>query len=183
MKKVFLGGSRQVRALNDVIRKRLDGVINGDLFVFIGDANGADKAMQTYFADRHYKNVLVFCAGRDCRNNIGSWETRQIISDRTEKDFRFYTAKDTVMSEEANYGLMLWDGKSKGTLNNILNLLEQGKQVAVYFSPKKAFHDLQSLEDLKPLLKECPPGLMRGFEKKINLSRRLEPAAQQLSLI
>ncbi len=183
MEKVFLGGSRHVRALNAVIRKRLNDVISSELFVFVGDANGADKAMQTYLADRQYRNVQVFCSGKDCRNNIGSWETREINTDRAEKDFQFYAAKDTVMSEEADSGLMLWDGKSKGTLNNILNLLEQGKQVAVYFSPKKAFHDLQSLEDLKPLLKECPPGLMRGFEKKINLSRRLEPAAQQLSLI
>ena len=183
MKKVFLGGSRHVRALNEVIRKRLDDVINKELFVFIGDANGADKAMQTYLADRQYKNVLVFCAGRDCRNNIGSWETRKIISDRKEKDFKFYTAKDTVMSEEADYGLMLWDGKSKGTLNNILNLLEQEKQVAVYFSPKKNFHDIRSRNDLKTLLMQCPPALLLGFEKKINLSRRLEPAAQQLSMI
>lgn len=183
MKKVFLGGSRHVRALNEVIRKRLDGVIDGELFVFVGDANGADKAMQTYLADRQYKNVLVFCSGQDCRNNIGLWETRQIFSDRKEKDFKFYTAKDTVMSEEADYGLMLWDGKSKGTLNNILNLLEQEKSVAVYLSPEKAFHDLRSRDDLKPLLKQCPTVLMEGFEKKINLSRRLEPVAQQLKLI
>ena len=167
MQKVFLGGSRQVRALNEMIRKRLDGVISGDLFVFVGDANGADKAIQTYLADRQYRNVLVFCSGKDCRNNIGCWETRQINSDRAEKDFQFYTAKDTVMSEEAGYGLMLWDGKSKGTLNNILNLLEQGKPVAVYFSPQKAFHDLQSRDDLKPLLRQCPPALLRGFEKKL----------------
>lgn len=183
MKKVFLGGSRQVRALNEEIRKRLDALISDEVFVFVGDANGADKTMQTYFADRQYKNVLVFCSGAECRNNIGNWETRKIISDRPEKDFQFYTAKDTVMSGEADCGLMLWDGKSKGTLNNILNLLEQGKQVAVYFSPNKAFHDLRSRDDLKPLLTQCSPALLRGFEKKINLFRRLEPVAQQLSLI
>ena len=87
------------------------------------------------------------------------------------------------MSEEADCGIMLWDGKSKGTLNNILNLLEQGKQVAVYFLPKKVFYDLRSFEDLTLLLKQCSLASMRGFEKTINLLRRLEPAAHQLSLI
>ena len=30
---------------------------------------------------------------------------------------------------------MLWDGLSKGTLNNVLNLLDRGKKVVVYFNP------------------------------------------------
>lgn len=45
---------------------------------FIGDANGADKAMQTYLADRRYRQATVFRAGSECRNNIGQWETRYI---------------------------------------------------------------------------------------------------------
>ena len=87
------------------------------------------------------------------------------------------------MSGEADYGLMLWEDTSKGTLNNIVNLLEQGKQVAVYFSPKKEFRTLQSFDDLKPLFLECSPAVIRGFEKKINLSQRVEIRPSQLSFI
>lgn len=37
--------------------------------------------------------------------------------------FAYYSAKDLVMSQEAGCGLMLWDGKSKGTLQNMLKLI------------------------------------------------------------
>ncbi|MGZ5441159.1 MAG: hypothetical protein ACXW5U_05340 [Thermoanaerobaculia bacterium] len=31
-------------------------------------------------------------------------------------DFEYFTAKDAAMAEQADYGLMLWDGESVGTL-------------------------------------------------------------------
>jgi hypothetical protein len=49
-------------------------------------------------------------------------------------NFFYHTAKDLAMAESADCGFMLWDGLSKGTLNNILNLLERGKKSVVYFS-------------------------------------------------
>jgi hypothetical protein len=51
-------------------RQRLDEMIRRDLTVLVSDANGADKAVQTYFAEHHYSNVLVFCTAGDCRNNV-----------------------------------------------------------------------------------------------------------------
>jgi hypothetical protein len=39
------------------------------------------------------------------------------------KDFAYYAAKDLAMAQDAKCGVMLWDGRSKGTLNNIQNLL------------------------------------------------------------
>ena len=35
------------------------------------------------------------------------------------------------MAEAAEYGLMLWDGKSKGTVNNVVNLSRDHKPVVV----------------------------------------------------
>lgn len=183
MKTIFLGGSRKAKVLNELIRKRLENVMEQQLGVLIGDANGADKAMQTYLADRGYKHVTVFCSGSECRNNIGQWETRHISINGIEKNFKFYAAKDTAMSEEANYGLMLWDGVSKGTLNNALNLVERGKQVAIYFSPKREFFTIQSLDDIKSLLSKCRPEDRRVFDNKIGLTKRVGSPPSQLSLI
>ncbi len=179
---VFLGGSRKTRALNEVIRARIENVLEKEMLVFIGDANGADKAMQTYLADRGYRQVTVFCAGSECRNNIGQWETRYIEMNGKEKNFAFYAAKDKAMSEEADYGLMLWDGVSNGTLNNVLNLVERGKQVAVYFSPQKEFLTIQSLDDIKSLLSQCLPENVRSFDNKIGLSKRVDAPPSQLKL-
>src|SRR5438093_6968396 len=114
MTKVFIGGSRKIVKINKAIRERADEIIKKGYLVLIGDANGADKSMQAYFAEKHYRQVIVFCSGKLCRNNLGEWDIRPIESERTEKDFKFYAAKDLEMSKEATYGLMLWDGKSSG---------------------------------------------------------------------
>jgi hypothetical protein len=59
----------------------------------------------------------------------------------------------------------MWDGRSKGTLNNILNLLQQQKKVLVYFSPDKSCYTLSSLEDLTALLHKCSSDVRRKFER------------------
>jgi hypothetical protein len=90
--------------------------------ILVGDANGADKAVQRYLADRSYANVLVHCMKDHCRNNVGNWPTREVDAPRGVKGFDYYSLKDRVMAETAEYGLMLRDGKSKGTVNNVVNL-------------------------------------------------------------
>ena len=39
--------------------------------ILVGDANGADKAVQQHVASRRYEHVLVYCMD-ECRNNIGA---------------------------------------------------------------------------------------------------------------
>lgn len=48
---VFIGGSLNLSRLNDTIRARASNILQQKFTVLIGDANGADKAMQSYFAD------------------------------------------------------------------------------------------------------------------------------------
>jgi hypothetical protein len=54
-------------------------------------------------------------------------------------------AKDAKMAEDSDYGFMLWDGKSSGTLNNVLNLLSRQKRTLLYFSPTKEFVTIAKL--------------------------------------
>jgi hypothetical protein len=154
MTTVFIGGSRAVSRLNDVIRGQLDDLIQKNCKIYIGDANGADRAVQQYFADRGYRDVVVFCMDH-CRNNVGSWPVRPISYLGSKRDFSYFAQKDLAMAREARCGVMFWDGKSKGTLNNIHNLLHEQKAVLVYFSPEKAFHKLTNESDLKNLLSRC----------------------------
>jgi hypothetical protein len=151
---VFLGGSRAISRLNDVIRAQLNNLITRQCKILIGDANGADKAMQKYFADQNYRDVLVFCMDRP-RNNLGNWEIRTLSSERKNKDSEYYATKDRAMSSEAKCSLMLWDGVSKGTLRNVMEQVEDKKRVLVYFSPKKKFFTLAAEADLENLLAEC----------------------------
>lgn len=154
MTTVFIGGSRAVSKLNAVIRTRLEDLIQKECQIVIGDANGADKAVQQFFADRGYSRVTVFCMDA-CRNNVGRWGTRKVHADSPRKDFAYYATKDIAMAREAKCGVMLWDGRSKGTLHNVLNLIGAGKKVLVYFSPEKAFYKLSTPRDLESLLARC----------------------------
>jgi hypothetical protein len=151
---VFIGGSRAVSKLNAAVHARLDDLMKRGCTILIGDANGADKAVQQYLADCHYPNVLVFCM-EDCRNNIGRWPTRNIEPPTSRRDFAYYAAKDAAMSREAQCGVMLWDGKSKGTLQNMLILVAAGKRTLVYFTPARDFYVLAGEQDLQNLLARC----------------------------
>ena len=185
--KVFVGGSRQMGRLNREIRQRLDNIMAQSFTILVGDANGVDKAVQKHCADKHYDKVIVFCAGNFCRNNVGNWETKHIAVDRGTKDYKFYMAKDIEMAKEADYGFMIWDAESSGTLSNILHLLEMDKKVLVYVGPLKDFKKLHQASDLQPILENCPEESMKTFEDKFKLSTRLQPktapeAPRQLSL-
>lgn len=151
---VFIGGSRAVSKLNPAIRERLDDLMNRRCTILIGDANGADKAVQEYLAARHYSKVLVFCM-QNCRNNFGDWQTHNVVPPPGSSGFTYYSAKDHVMAQQAGCGFMLWDGKSKGTLQNILNLLGANKRTLVYFTPTAEFHVLANESDLQSLLALC----------------------------
>ena len=59
------------------------------------------------------------------------------------------------MVDDAAYGLMLWDGESKSTLNSMINTIRQAKPVVVYLAPKRAFQNLRSANDVMDLLGKC----------------------------
>jgi len=183
MKKVFIGGSRRLARLSPQIKERATNIIAEGLQVLVGDANGADKAIQKFYADKDYRNVVVFHAGTDCRNNLGRWPTRSVKVDRPQRDFLFYAAKDLAMSEEANYGLMIWDGESQGTVNNVLNLLERGKKVVVYLSPQKEFLTFKVPADADELLRRMAPEIAEALDEKIGVRRRIAASQQALGLV
>jgi hypothetical protein len=166
MTKVFIGGSRRVSRLSDPILVRLDRIIEQGFPVLIGDANGADKAVQLYLKSKNYSNVEVFCSGRVCRNNIGNWKQRNISSTADNKTYAFYAAKDQTMADDATIGLMVWDGKSKGTLLNVFRLLKQRKNAIVYNVPEKCFLELRDLAQWTELLSHCDSELRNKVEQQ-----------------
>ncbi len=148
MSKVFIGGSRSIAKLPSSVAARIDRIIEGDLTVLIGDADGADRCVQRYLSEKRYRRVLVFHTGTRCRNNLGGWQPMPVPASPGLRGVEFYSVKDAAMAEEADYGLMLWDGKSRGTLNNIRNLAHRSKPVVVFFSPDQSFHTISYTEAL-----------------------------------
>jgi hypothetical protein len=176
--KVFFGGSRSLSRLDSAVRARLRNLIAQGHTVLIGDANGIDKAIQTFFAEEDYRDVIVYCMEAECRNNVGNWTIESVRASGKAKDFAYFAVKDARMGLEADYGFMIWDGASKGTLNNVLSLLEQGKAVLVYRLTTREFLQIKSIQGLEPLLDTCPPDVVEYLNKKINLEERVRTAAQ-----
>lgn len=174
MSKVFLGGSRNLSRLNVITRARLSNLIAKRHAILVGDANGMDAAVQRFLAEQSYRHVAVYCMDGKCRNNIGEWDLVSIDSGGRSKNFNYFAMKDIAMSESADYGFMLWDGKSRGTLNNIINLLQRNKLSLVYFSPKKSFFPVKSPIDLKHLLVQCDPAAKSELGKTLSIEHRLQ---------
>ena len=109
---VFVAGSRQISRLPAEVKARLDTIVETGFQILVGDANGADKAVQHYRADKSYPNVLVHCMKDHCRNNIGNWPTREVP--RGVQGFDYYSLKDRAMAEAAEYGLMPLERQEQG---------------------------------------------------------------------
>jgi hypothetical protein len=153
MTKVFIAGSRQITRLPAEVKHRVDTMVEKGFQILVGDANGADKAVQQYLAGKQYANVLVHCMERHCRN-VGHWPTVEVSAPKGARGFDFYSVKDRAMADAAEYGLMLWDGKSKGTINNVVNLSRVGKAIVVYVAPIRQFRTIKTFDDLQGLLSQ-----------------------------
>jgi probable addiction module antidote protein len=169
LNKIFIGGSRHVSRLPTEVKKRLDNVIASGHQVIVGDANGADKAVQKHFLDKHYKKVTVFCSGDTPRNNLGTWLTQHVDAPKSAKGFNFYAAKDREMAREADFGLMIWDGKSPGTVLNVLRLALVGKIAVLFDVPKKDVVNIKSVHHWKTFISRC------SFELQMDVKERATP--------
>ena len=183
MSKVFIGGSRSITRLPADVRDRIDRIVEKRLMVLVGDANGTDRAVQRYLHRKRYDLVEVFCAGGDCRNNVGGWQVRSVSANGKRKDFGFFATKDRAMATEASVGLMLWNGKSKGTLMNVLRLVAREKTAVVYIAPTREFVDLRTRADVGPLFARCAPELRQRLEHEAAAEQRQDFAPRQASLL
>lgn len=155
---VFVAGSRQISRLPAEVSSRLDTMIEKGFQVLV-------------------PNVLVHCMKDHCRNNVGYWPTREVDAPRGARGFDYYSLKDRAMAEAAEYGLMLWDGKSKGTVNNIVNLSRDRKPVVVYVAPTKQFRTIRTADDLRELLAQGDSDSVDRIVSELHLGFVMQRAA------
>ena len=166
MTAVFVGGSRRITRLPMEAKNRIDNVVDKGFAILIGDANGADKAVQKHLAEAKYDKVTVYCSGNTSRNNVGQWKTRSVSAGERENTFQFYAAKDREMAQKAEFGLMIWDGKSPGTVLNILRLVRASKKVVLVSVAEKSEVEFKSKEDWEVFLSRCSLKLRRDMERR-----------------
>ena len=74
------------------------------------------------------------------------------------------------MVDEADYGLMLWDGKSRGTLRSIIDLVRHSKPVIAYVAPANSFYTLRQSDDIAEMLSHVDPAALQGIEAELRSS-------------
>lgn len=140
-KKVFISGSISIKKLNTEVVFSLEKIMRNELQVLVGDAKGVDSIIQNYFNKHGYYNVVVY--------SIEGYP-RYIAS----KEFEFkkinvpscivgarqmQSQKDIVMTDDADFSLIIWDGKSKGSYANIIRSLKQDKGTKVFLTKIDTF--------------------------------------------
>jgi probable addiction module antidote protein len=88
---------------------------------------------------------------------------------KSAKGFQFYAAKDREMAREADFGLMIWDGKSLGTVLNVLRLVRAGKISVLFNVPEKAALNIKSTDQWEAFLAQCSAQL------RIDVKERATP--------
>ena len=117
--KVFISGSISKKTLDEKDIYAMEEVVKNNDTVLIGDAYGVDKAVQQYLFEQNYQDVIVYFSSEKVRNNVGNWQTKHIPNPENLTGKPLYQLKDRAMADDCDQGLMFWDGKSKGTSDNI----------------------------------------------------------------
>lgn len=165
MSTIFIGGSRHVSRLSSQVRERLGNIIAKGHDVVIGDANGADRAVQKFLHEADYRKVTVYCSGPRPRNNLGQWTLQAVTPPKTARGFQFYAAKDREMAQTADFGLMIWDGQSPGTVLNVLRLVRAGK-ATVLINGSATPITLKSARDWETFLGGCSDALRNDLRDR-----------------
>ena len=127
--KIFISGSKTVSKLPDLAKIFIDQFIENNDEILIGDCYGVDAVVQKYIESKGFNSVTIYCSGVTPRNNFTSsaniHSCAEAAKDLTGSEFHY--VKDIQMANDCDQALMIWDGKSKGTAENLKRIKEMGK--------------------------------------------------------
>lgn len=173
MSRVFVSGSLSQNSLPVPVVEALHAIEQGGLQVLVGDALGVDLLVQRLLASDDYDNVTVYHITAAPRHFVRqSWKTVRVPVDTEDEAMtrggHFTRAaqmvKDVAMARAADYGLVVWQDVrvnrfgnveiSKGSLNNIYNLLSEGKPLKLFLAthPEMGLFPLGSLSRFEELV-------------------------------
>jgi hypothetical protein len=184
MTTVFIAGSIAISRLHAAVTARIANAVEADLSIVVGDADGVDASVQATLRDLGATRVTVYCSGDVPRNNLGEWPVTRVYPSAAPGTRAYFTAKDIEMADAADYGLMIWDAKSTGTLANVIELLGAGKKTVVFVNKDKKFATVSDVDGLALLVGRMSDTARTKAETKMALSRRIAALRnEQLALI
>lgn len=179
MTTVFIAGSISITHLHEKVQERISKIVSSDFNVVVGDADGADTSIQECLRSYRASRVTVFCTGEAPRNNVACWPVHHVQSKARAKSRAFFTAKDVEMAKNSDFGLMVWDCKSTGTLSNVIELLKEKKKSVVFVNRHKDFITVGDQAGLTQLLHFMSDHARAKAEEKIGLSAKIAELNQE----
>jgi len=176
---VFIAGSMNIKHLDPKVKERIDKLATSEFEVVVGDADGADSSIQFHLFNLGKVKTTVYCSGTRPRNNVGEWPVRTVETKHAAGSRAFFTAKDLLMAEVADFGLMIWDSKSTGTLSNVIELLCRKKTSVVFVNKDKVFKNVGNVEQLEALVSCMSEYAKRKADEKIGLFDRIDALKQE----
>ena len=131
--KIFISGSKSISKLPDLAIVFIDQFIENNDEILVGDCYGIDAVVQKYLESKGFSNVTVYCSGITPRNNFVTNAKVRSCAENAKglSGNAFHYVKDIQMANDCDQALMIWDGKSKGTAENIRRMKEMGKPFIV----------------------------------------------------
>ncbi|MGB9114243.1 helix-turn-helix domain-containing protein [Bradyrhizobium sp.] len=179
MTTVFIAGSISISRLHEKVQERIGKIVSSDFDVVVGDADGADTSIQKCLHNYQAEKVTVYCTGDVPRNNVAEWPVYRVYSKAKAGSRAYFTAKDLEMARNSDYGLMIWDCKSTGTLSNVIELLREKKKSVVFVNKNKNFVTISDKTGLDHLLTFMSAHARAKAEEKIGLSSMIAGIAQE----
>ena len=169
---VVLGGSRNHNELPDEVNERLRAWIDEEVDFVVGDASGIDTVFQDRLKQCSYRKVRVFTSAPDVRNNLGEWPVDRVDSGLKSRGSAMHTAKDRKMTRLADCGLLMWDGESAGTLANVIDLADQGKDTYLYVAPERSLRHVEDVLKITELAQAYPEAFAEAEKRLRQFAKR-----------
>jgi hypothetical protein len=133
-KSIFISGSMDIKKLHPLVRDTIKKItLSNQYEIFIGDAKGVDSLIQKECVTNNFNNCTIFSIIKNPRNFLSeNFNFHYILA--TEKNARKrQQEKDIAMTKKADSLFVIWDGKSKGSYENILRGIELRKKIEIFF--------------------------------------------------
>jgi hypothetical protein len=113
MKTVFVHGSRSIFVLPQTAITSLDKIMELNFHIIVGQCPGLESLVINYLVEKKYQNFTVYYCKFD---GGGAPKYRELPHKGLPGG---YKVRNWYMSAIADYGLAIWDNKSKWTKDNI----------------------------------------------------------------
>lgn len=151
--RIMIVGSHTITELDHKVKMMISKLCGDGWHILVGDHSGLDTALQEYLMDMHTDWVQVYTARPQPSHNLDRWPVSRPPKDGRWSKAPRYLQNTLAMADAADFGMVLWDGRSMGTYFVIASLIEQGKSVWVYLPERGVSHTLRGPEDLEKLLR------------------------------